>query len=104
MGLREYNVLLELIKQAEEYIFYIFPEIKEEVESMAANILNLQSIKMWDEAEQQKREAVKQTAKQAAKQASLSTIEMVKKFGFTLTEEQIQEILKHTMEQQEFEE
>jgi len=63
---------------------------------MGENILNLESLKMRDELEQQKREA--------AKQAVLSNIETIKKFGIILTAEQVQELLQRAMEQQETEE
>ena len=102
---REDNMLLEMIKNVEECIFNDYPAIKKEVKPMVANILNLETIKMRDEAERQKKEAVKQateqTAKIAARQASLSSIETIKKFGISLTDEQIQEILNNAVEQQE---
>ena len=103
IGQWEYNMLLEMIKDVEERIFYNYPEIREEVDPMVTHLLNLESLKMRDETEQLKRELEqqKQKAEQAAKQASLSSIETMKKLGFTLTEEQIQEILKHAMEAQE---
>ena len=102
-------MLLELIKKAEEHVFHDYSEIKKEVDPMVANLLNLQSVKMKRELEQQTRELELQTreleqqrkaTKQAAEQASLSSIEMIKQFGITLTEEQIQAILKHAVEQQ----
>lgn len=92
----EHNMLLEMIKDVEERIFHDYPEIKEEVDPMVAQLLNLESLKMRDEAEQQKREAVRQ--------ASLSNIEMLKQFGITLTEEQKQAMLKQVFEQQGLEE
>ena len=109
IGTPQYNVLLELIKKAEEHVFHDYSEIKKEVDPMVANLLNLQSVKMKRELEQQTRELELQTreleqqrkaTKQAAEQASLSSIEMIKQFGITLTEEQIQAILKHAVEQQ----
>lgn len=89
VGQLEYNILLEMIKNVEERIFHDYPTIKK-VDPMVANILNLETIKIRDEAERQKREA--------AKQASLSSIETMRKLGFIITEEQTQEILKHVME------
>lgn len=110
IGQWEYNMFLEMIKDVEERIFYGYPEIREEVDPMVAHLLNLESLKMRDETEQLKRELEQQKQeaerqkqeaerqKQKAEQASLSSIETMKKLGFTLTEEQIQEILKHVME------
>lgn len=95
IDLWEYNMLLELIKEAEEHVFCNYPEIKKEVDPMVANLLNLQSVQMKRELEQQKK---------ATKQASLSAIETIKKFGVILTDEQVQEILDNAMEPKKLEE
>lgn len=89
----EYNLLLEMIKNVEERIFDDYPEIKKEVDPMVAELMNLESLKMKKEFDQQKRETVKQT--------SLSIIEMMKQFGITLTDDQIQTILKQAEERLE---
>ena len=91
----EYNFLLEMIRKAEKRVFHDYPEIEEEVDSMVANLLNSESLKMRDELK---------AAKQTAEQVSLSTIETMKKLGYNITEEQIQEILKQVMEQQKLKE
>lgn len=97
----EYNLLLEMIQDVEERIFHDYPEIKKEVDSMVAQLVNYESLRMKKEfdqkiieLEQQKRE----TEQQAAKKASLTNIEMLKQFGITLTEEQIQIMLKQAEE------
>ena len=88
----EYNAILETIQKAEQRVFNNYPQIKEEVDSMVANTLNLQSIKMRDEFSRQMVEAVEKTC--------LSNIEMMKRYGVTFTEDQIQEMLQHALEQQ----
>lgn len=60
----EYNMLLEMIKKAQQHIFGNYPEMKKEVDSMVANVLNLQSLKMRDELK-----AAKQAVQQAVQQA-----------------------------------
>lgn len=90
-----------MIQDVEERIFHDYPEIKKEVDSMVAQLVNYESLRMKKEfdqkiieLEQQKRE----TEQQAAKKASLTNIEMLKQFGITLTEEQIQIMLKQAEE------
>lgn len=95
----EYNMLLETVRKTEERVFHDYPEIKKEVDPVLANILNLESIKMWNEMEQQKREA-----EQQKREAVKGTITYMRQQGFAITDEQIQEILKRVMEQQKTEE
>ena len=99
----EYNLLLEMIKNVEERIFHDYPEIKEEVDSMVAEFLNYESLRMKKEFDQKIRELEEQK-KETAKLAALSSIEAVKQFGITLTEEQKREMLKCALEQQGLEE
>ena len=95
----EYNAILETIQKAEQRVFNNYPQIKEEVDSMVANTLNLQSIKMRDEFSRQMAEAEKQMV-EAVEKTCLSNIEMMKRYGVTFTEDQIQEKLQHALEQQ----
>lgn len=73
---------------------------------MVANTLNLQSIKMRDEFSRQLAEAEKQMAEaekqmvEAVEKTCLSNIEMMKRYGVTFTEDQIQEMLQYALEQQ----
>lgn len=95
----EYNAILETIQKAEQRVFNNYPQIKEEVDSMVANTLNLQSIIMRDEFSRQLAEAEKQMV-EAVEKTCLSNIEMMKRYGVTFTEDQIQEMLQHALEQQ----
>ena len=87
---REYYILLEMIRKAEKRVFHDYPEIEKEVGSMVANLLDLESLKLMNELERQKKEAVKKAVKEA-----------VEKYGHSITDEEIQEILNHALEQQD---
>ncbi|MCM1258559.1 MAG: hypothetical protein NC307_11980 [Roseburia sp.] len=61
----EYNVILEAIKEAEQRIFKDYADIKQEVDGMVSDTLELKSIKMRDEA-----------VKEAVKTLELESIKM----------------------------
>lgn len=62
--------------------------------------MTFESLKMKEEFEQQKKE-FEQQLKNIAKQTTLSNVEFVKQFGITLTDEQVQIMIKQTEKQAE---
>lgn len=100
IGALQYNVLLELVQVTEQYALQDYPDIRKELDAKLANVLNQQFEGIKEEFEEQAKELEQQkrVVEQAAEKASLSNIEMMKQFGITLMDEQVQAMLKHAEE------
>lgn len=83
-----YDILLETIREAEQRVFHDYEEIKEEVDGMVSNVLDLKCIRIRDEA-------VKETAQKTA----MGIIEKMRQCGIYFSEEQMQELSKIAMEE-----